>query len=530
MVRPLRRFSVISVAALVSVGAVPVAAAEESAEPAPIDSLAPERETLELLVEEHPDNIELRIRLDWLENGAIDIAPATDATPRGAVGPDVMVCSLDTSDGPPVRQWTLDTVLDRRSYSIATRSFNAGDTNLTWNSTTHPVISQNLFRLKDGRLEQIGMGWVKHGFCAIQGLACGSCTFDPRCLGFLSPGCADPYAASLNGNQNRLGPRSEVNPVTGIFPSSHDIADVWPGDTAMPGTLSPQGFLAGRIVVLESELDPAQNVGALYFIESQYIHPQDVAAGNDDNNASYRRVEVDPNSFDLIPPAGAAGETRMAQSAIFAWAEHDQSVQVETIDVPADGRFFLASDVTPNGDGTWRYTYAIQNYNSDRAARALQIPSSGATLSSDGFRDVEHHSGDGINGVTYDGADWSFASSAASASWTGPDFQTTPNGNALRWGSMFTFWFDADRPPAAAQATISLFKDGDPEFVSAPVLAPSACPADLDGDGEIGSSDLALLLGDWGTDDVAADLSGDGVVGSQDLAILLGSWGGACPG
>jgi hypothetical protein len=47
---------------------------------------------------------------------------------------------------------------------------------------------------------------------------------------------------------------------------------------------------------------------------------------------------------------------------------------------------------------------------------------------------------------------------------------------------------------------------------------------DLDGDGSVGGSDLAILLGAWGTDSPTADLTGDGVVNAADLAILLGSW------
>lgn len=50
------------------------------------------------------------------------------------------------------------------------------------------------------------------------------------------------------------------------------------------------------------------------------------------------------------------------------------------------------------------------------------------------------------------------------------------------------------------------------------------CPADLDGDGQVGASDLASLLGAWGVSG-PADLDGDGSVGSSDLASLLGAWG-----
>ena len=54
----------------------------------------------------------------------------------------------------------------------------------------------------------------------------------------------------------------------------------------------------------------------------------------------------------------------------------------------------------------------------------------------------------------------------------------------------------------------------------------ATCPADLDGDGAVGASDLATLLAAWGTG--GADLSGDGLTDAGDLAALLASWG-ACP-
>ena len=51
-------------------------------------------------------------------------------------------------------------------------------------------------------------------------------------------------------------------------------------------------------------------------------------------------------------------------------------------------------------------------------------------------------------------------------------------------------------------------------------------PQDLDGDGIVGGSDLAALLGSWGVCvDCAADFDGDDVVGGSDLAALLGAWG-----
>ncbi len=53
------------------------------------------------------------------------------------------------------------------------------------------------------------------------------------------------------------------------------------------------------------------------------------------------------------------------------------------------------------------------------------------------------------------------------------------------------------------------------------------CPVDLDGNGAVGSADLAIILGAWGTTG-PGDFNGNGIVGSADLAILLGAWG-PCP-
>lgn len=54
----------------------------------------------------------------------------------------------------------------------------------------------------------------------------------------------------------------------------------------------------------------------------------------------------------------------------------------------------------------------------------------------------------------------------------------------------------------------------------------TAVTPDLDGDGQVGGSDLASLLAEWGScGGCAADLDGDGQVGGLDLTIMLGAWG-----
>jgi hypothetical protein len=54
---------------------------------------------------------------------------------------------------------------------------------------------------------------------------------------------------------------------------------------------------------------------------------------------------------------------------------------------------------------------------------------------------------------------------------------------------------------------------------------PVCAIADIDCSGHVDGTDLATLIGAWGTSLCEADLNEDGLVDGQDLAILLGLWG-----
>lgn len=58
--------------------------------------------------------------------------------------------------------------------------------------------------------------------------------------------------------------------------------------------------------------------------------------------------------------------------------------------------------------------------------------------------------------------------------------------------------------------------------------APPCSPQDLDCNGSVGPTDIAILLGAWGPcgkGACVADIDGDGVVGPADIAALLSAWG-----
>jgi len=347
-----------------------------------------------------------------------------------------------------------------RGYSLGTTSCNVGSEPINWcndggeagcgGGTTdddHPVIAQNLYRLRAGRFEQIGMSWLKHGFASTNSFDsnCGSCVGPPLGGDQLGVGCTDAYGSGLNGSRP-LGMRSEVNATTGDFP--------YPYTQVVPGVVYEQ-----RIKVFESDLDPVPSEDR-YWMEGQYIAPDDAKASNGLNNASYREVQV---ANDGIFSLSFVGGTVREQTALHGWQAVDPSVEIAEVDFATLGasvveRFEIARRVTAlppfvEGGGTWHYEYAVRNMNSDRAARAFRVDLPGATISGVGFHDIEHHSGE-----PYATTDWNASVDPQGAvEWATDSFATDPDANALRWATAFSFWFDADRPPDGAIHHLELF-------------------------------------------------------------------------
>lgn len=369
------------------------------------------------------------------------------------------------------------------AYSIATTSCNVGTAQLQWVDSTpaHPVIGQNMFRLKDGRFEQIGQSWLKHAFCALSQNLCSTSCQGTGCS-TLGIGCSDPYTASRNGSQSLLGPKYQVNAATGVFPYPHP---------------SPSGnsTIRGRLQVHTNDVTPSLNPGALYFVEGQYVTADDASFGNQNNNASWRQVTINSSLF-----LTTTGTTHQMEPGILAWFNTDPTVNLAKVSVPNDGLFWLLYQVTDLGNGTWHYEYAIQNLNSDRSGQSFSIPiPAGVNVTNIGFHDVDYHSGDGIGGVNQDGTDWPGVVSGGSLTWATTDFATDQNANALRWGTLYNFRFDADVPPESGAATLGLFKPGTPTSATAAIQVPSvptvcACLGDVDGSNTIDGGDIQLFV------------------------------------
>ena len=389
------------------------------------------------------------------------------ATPALVPGPDVIVGDIEDVD----QQGNNATQV---GLAIGTDSCNNGDTPIDWLAlpqTDHPVVPQNLYRMSGGeanteRFEQIGQSWMKHTFLALQDTVCGSCNQSPPCNPGpqLCPGCSDPYVSGLNGDQNSIGSRAWVNPFTGSFPS-----------TANDHNGHNHDGVSHRILVNMTDLVPAQNPGATYYGEAAYISPHEFTwcqshpgQCNMFNNFSYKKFTVSggPTSFIFTP----AGNTVRTQAAIQAWADTGATVSQVEPDPGNDGIWFMGYEVTNPSAGVWHYEYALFNMNLDRSIQSFSVPlGPGANVSNIGFHAPQQHPGwahDGTLGdAGYSSTPWDVTQDASSVTWSTETFATNQNANAIRWGTLYNFRFDADQPPQTANATVGYFKTGAPMTV-----------------------------------------------------------------
>jgi len=329
------------------------------------------------------------------------------------------------------------------AYSFGTESCNIGTEELLWNSSSpnKPVIGQTVFRLRDGRFEQLGQGWLKHGFYALSDNLCG-CGCSGTDGSMLGVGCSDLYSSGLNGQQSNMGPKYEVNAFTGVYP--------YPPTN---GSSTGDGIYK-RVQIKISDIDPAQDGdNSQFFVEGQYVSPDDAAAGNSDNNSSYREMSVSGSgsswNFSYV------GSTVREQQAMYAWAANDPEVQVYPVRVHNEGLVLLGSKVTDLGGGLYDYEFAIQNFTSDRSIGSVIVPiTEGAQVSNIGFHDVDYHSGSPI-----DGTDWTGSVGGGYVIWECPEeYDDNIWANAIRWGTLYNFRFRANVTPNFELMDLGIFK------------------------------------------------------------------------
>ncbi len=365
-----------------------------------------------------------------------------DGARMGTIGPDMEHCMIDD-----FRQY--GRFEDRIGATLANTSWNVGDEELLWHgmpSEDHPFIVMNMFRLKDDRFEQIGQSWIKHGFCALDSTQCGgSCS--PTGCGTLGPNCTDTYGSGLNAGQNGLGPRAEINPWTGIwdYSGSHN---------SLPS--HSHNGAEHRIDIHDADLDSAQLGGGTYYGESYYVCLDDV---NVWNSAAYKPVTVSGSpggtwSFGM----SSWGTPPGIGFALDAWTGADTNVfgpDMPIIEfVSTDGRSVLRTKATDLGGNIWHYEYVIMNVDMDRKVGSFTVPlPEGTILTNVGFHAVDSY------GEGYSNTPWTVTPASDSITWSTVD-------NPIRWGTLYNFRFDADKPPWRGDAEVGMYEPGTPSSVT----------------------------------------------------------------
>jgi len=424
------------------------------------------------------------IQITQVVNGepkSVVVPPLSQGASRGAgtlvPGPDIIVGDLPDmvqvgSEGSQV------------GLGIATTSCNNGDQPVNFHAlpeTDHPFFPQNFYRMSGGtdnteRFEQIGQAWIKHAFGADELDECNLGCDTSNCVQFsqLCPGCADPYLAEENGWYQLLGSRAWVNPFTGFFLSNPDPTN---------HTGHNDIGASHRVRVNVSDLNTTLNQGATYFAEAQYLTPQEYAwcqahpgQCNMYNNASYHQFLVNGTTNFTFSPLGA---TVRMQPAIKAWT--GATVNQVQPDPGNDGIWFMGYKVTNPTPGVYHYEYALYNQNLDRSIQSFSVPlGAGANLSNIGFHAPPQEPGwanDGtFNNQGYSSAPWTVTQNATSITWNTETFGQNQNANAIRFGTLYDFRFDADQPPQSANATVGFFKTGSPMMVAIQAPAGGATP------------------------------------------------------
>ncbi len=445
------------------------------------------------------------------------------ATGLAIAEPDLIVSDITSAT-------TFGAVDGKIAYSFGTTICNIGNSEAAWINGTNenPLISQTLYRLVDGQIQQIGIGFAHYTTPPLSGNACGlGCT--PAGFNALGAGCSTTSSSTIHGLQSTLGPRTEINPFTGDYP--YPFTSI--GQTG--------DAIYKRLQVNIADISDSN---ALYFVETQVITSAETTPATRANNVSYRQVTFTPGSA----TASVVGPTYTEQPAIFAWRDHgngigmpDAGVLIVEATIPMDGIIHVGSKATDLGEGSlWKYTYAIHNQNSSQELGWIEHSTGhkGEAHSFD-FNGVEYH--DDIDGLI-SASDWTryLAVCDTLVNWYAQGFPVDPFANGIRWGTTYGFSFITSSEPKnelfygmSVGYDTAAGSNGDPYFLyDIDAISPlqgefcNDCLPDLNDDGSLDFFDVSVFLADFAA---GGDYNGDGETNFFDISFFLSDFNAGCP-
>jgi hypothetical protein len=329
--------------------------------------------------------------------------------------------------------------------------------------------------------------------------------------------------------------------------------------------------------VLNDDVNPANNAGAEYYVDCQYVTQDDAQWNNGRNNFSTRKLNA---ATVMTSPSFSTATTRRL-TALELWAMeksaggdtginisdvnfHERSYQVTnkwnpwtssspdatvlpaaqwtTFTSPIQGRFIVGSHITPNGDNTYNYDYMVMNINSDRAGSsfAVRLPAD-AAVSNISFHAPTYHSGERVlnnpwtnNAGAAGRMSWNVNPATRSLTVPGMASAVTFNPNTLMWGTLYNFRFTTAAAPVTGNARLGLFTapadalgfQGN-SLAANNIKVPEVCTADVGSTGGVAGPDgtldnndfIAFIDAFFNGDMLIADLGKTGGVAGTDNAL-----------
>jgi hypothetical protein len=332
-----------------------------------------------------------------------------------------------------------------------------------YNNDQHPFLIWNLYRVdSNGAITQIGRSGLKHAFATSNdGPNCEGCNGN----NVLGRACADQYPMSSNDATQLLGPRQEVVPALGIWGRCGSIYD--PDcdgiQNAPPADPQQTNF---RMLVRETDIDPAANVGSALHIEAWYVVREDIDIYN---TMATRPIVINWHTPTGLPAqwqVGGLSPFRLGP-AIDRWVDPDapgplaRNVELAT----PEGRAKVAVKVQDLGGGSYRYDFAVMNFDFARAVTQGAEPNL-RVLRARGFDrfEIARAADSNVASVGFtDGDasaanDWVSSVGAESIVWVAPDASAS-----LDWGSMYRFSVVANQAPWNATVRLRVTEGGAPD-------------------------------------------------------------------
>ncbi len=329
------------------------------------------------------------------------------------------------------------------------------------------MLVYHLYRFVDGRLEQLGQSQVKHAFNSINadsGVGSVSCRAQNRPGRVVPSGCEDLYQVSSNADQAFLGPREEIIAHRGIWLRDGSIWDLtgpldvpdgncdYMPDPPLFGGQVPceapvSDAMERRLSVPESELSAA---GARYFIEAWYLVRDDVNIFN-----SIGRREISPAFNNGWTFSAAAPFQQGPVIDDYLVIQNATTGSMTDIIDSGEGFVQISSAVSALEHDRWQYDFTLMNFDFDRAIDRFDIPvAPGVTVSIAEFFDGDLEIGN----------DWTVSAQPGLLSFEAAE------PDRLKWGSLVSFRFVANKPPNTDIATLHIAEAGDPDSLNASIL------------------------------------------------------------